>query len=331
MRRTSKLSTSQEIPLKKRNPSSTRTRRWTWTLNNPTRTEMIGLTKLSSDDGVRSMIVGVEKGSRKGTEHLQGYSELSTPLSLGQFKTLMKCPRIHAEPSIGSGQQNKDYCLKDHQPLLIFGVPCGDARKALKTLTGGSSDFSLRALDLQKKIKNGTTVQDLWNQDFDFMLRYHVGVNQYLRLQRPNRVAAPRVELLLGPPGTGKTRYVHDFAYIFYNNADPGTWDPDLWTWGGSGPWFDGYAGHRVALFDDFRGSIPLESFLKALDRYDNQQPVKGGFVWFYPERIFITSNDHPCTWYPDASESSLAALLRRMTIYKVFDNVEFNPLETLK
>lgn len=292
---------------------------------------MIGLTLLSSQDGLRYLVIGAEWGSQNGTFHLQGYCELSTPLSLGQMKTLLKCQRVHCEPSNGSGLQNQEYCLKDHQPLLIYGVPLGDARKATTSLCSTSrTDFQERALHVQTKIKQGQTEQALWNEDFDFMLRYYQGVRQYLRIQRPNRTKPPRVELLLGGPGTGKTRYVHDFAYIFYNNSEPGTWDPDLWTWGGSGPWFDGYAGHRVALFDDFRGSIPLESMLKALDRYDNQQPVKGGFVWFCPERIFITSNDHPSTWYPEASESSVAALLRRMTIYHVFENIDFIPLKSL-
>lgn len=162
------------------------------------------------------------------------------------------------------------------------------------------------------------------------MLRYFQGVRQFLRIQRPNRARPPVVECLIGPPGTGKTRYVHDFAYIFYNNSEPGVWDPDLWTWGGAGPWFDGYAGQRVALFDDYRGSIPIESFLKALDRYDNQQPIKGGFVWFSPERIFITSNEEPVHWYSQCGRSTLEALLRRITIRYVMEPITFNKLATL-
>lgn len=277
-------------------------------------------------------IIGLERGSLRNTEHLQGYCEFSTPLRLARLKTLLQSKRIHAECSKGSGEANWRYCSKEGQPIILYGTPSGDRRTLRKSLksTDGPGQFHETALKIQEDIKQGVPERELWNDNFAFMLRYNFGVRQYLRMQRPNRLRPPVVEAIIGPPGTGKTRYVHDFAYIFYNNAEAGTYDPDLWSWGGSGPWFDGYSGQRVALFDDYRGSIPLESFLKALDRYDNLQPIKGGFVWFSPVYIFITSNDDVVSWYPDGSPGSIAALQRRIRVSYLTEPLVFGRLNTL-
>lgn len=173
--------------------------------------------------------------------------------------------------------------------------------------------FETRAEVIRDRIAAGMTEKDLWEEDFSFMVKHHRGINTYLRMVRPERIHPPKVEAFIGMPGTGKTRFVHDFARIFF--------DGDLWTWAGD-RWFDGYAGQKVALFDDFRGEIPLAGMLKALDRYDNQQPIKGGFVWFNPVRIFITSNEPPESWYPDAARVSIDALRRRIRFFLVNEPV---------
>lgn len=70
------------------------------------------------------------------------------------------------------------------------------------------------------------------------------------------------MEVHWGAPGTGKTRYCHDLARIFY--------DDDIWVHGG-GNWFDGYEGQAVAVFDDFYGCVDFGLLLKVLDRYKTQ------------------------------------------------------------
>lgn len=106
-----------------------------------------------------------------------------------------------------------------------------------------------------------------------------------------------------GSTGLGKTRAVQDNA-------------TDLWCYPGSG-WFDGYADHKQALFDDFSGSeFKISYLLKLLDRYPMQVPIKGDFVNWAPFEIYITSNLDPINWFPNAHEAHINALFRR------FDNV---------
>lgn len=111
------------------------------------------------------------------------------------------------------------------------------------------------------------------------------------------------MEVLYGSTGTGKTRYVHQQAHLFYED--------DIWIYPGQG-WFDGYQGQQVVVFDDFYGDMPFGTLLKVLDRYKLDVPVKGGFTNWNPTRIYITSNVHPLCWYKDLNNHQEAALLRR-------------------
>lgn len=120
---------------------------------------------------------------------------------------------------------------------------------------------------------------------------------------RPDRDTAPTIWVFWGKTGTGKTRRVYEFTDL-----------EELWVAPSDG-WFDGYDGQKAALFDDFDGSwFKMHELLKILDRHTIPRKVKGSFIWWCPETIFITSNMHPKDWYPNAHEEHKRALLRRLT-----------------
>ncbi len=109
----------------------------------------------------------------------------------------------------------------------------------------------------------------------------------------------------IGPPGTGKTKWMDDTYGV-------GNWvtAPD-----NTGQWFDN-CDHDVILFDDVEaGSILKTSEFKRLtDRYPVKVPVKGGFITWKPRVIVFTSNSHPKQWWPELSEFNLVAIERRIT-----------------
>jgi len=111
------------------------------------------------------------------------------------------------------------------------------------------------------------------------------------RMYWPRRGAAPTVFLLFGEPGCGKTRLVNDKYPIgdaCFKKA------PDT-------RWFDGYDAHDVLLLDDFSGAaskMSLNYVLQLLDRYEMAVEVKGDTVPLLATKIFITTNNHPSTWF---------------------------------
>lgn len=122
-----------------------------------------------------------------------------------------------------------------------------------------------------------------------------------------------QVYVLVGATGTGKSR---------------AAWDahPDLFS-KPEGEWWDGYNGEKVVLFDDFCGGVRLATFLKWIDRYPVQLPVKGSFTPALYEKVIITSNRNPDQWFPDACARQLQALIRRFACVHSWKN-EFSVMD---
>lgn len=106
------------MPKRKR---SERSKRWCFTLNNPTQEEeesiAQALDQLKNSGTVNDtsntmkltyLISGREQIS---TIHLQGYCELQNKTSLSTMKAWM--PRAHWEKAMGTSLEASDYCKKD--------------------------------------------------------------------------------------------------------------------------------------------------------------------------------------------------------------------------
>ena len=132
------------------------------------------------------------------------------------------------------------------------------------------------------------------------MLQYSTGLSRLQSaLCKPPAWRQVKSYLFWGPPGTGKSRRVHESEPDLYSKPD--------------GEWWDGYCGQKAILFDDFRGQNPLHCLLRWLDGYPIQVPIKGGFVWAMWERVYFTSNFDIPKWYPGCSAEGLAPLMRRL------------------
>lgn len=255
-----------------------------FTINNP------GETPISFDVAqMHYLVYQREKGSN-GTEHYQGYCEAKTAKTLSSWKTLLGNQGAHIEVRRGTAQQASDYCKKDAsrmegQQPVEFGT--------MKVTTPGKrNDIS----SFKDAIVSGKRKRDLLDDHCLMMAKYGRFYDTVRGLYRPERTYARKIYLLIGPPRCGKTRTVmeqhrgENRHTLFDMPLSNGTM------------WHDGYDGHSHVLIDDFAGAashITLTNFLRLIDPWNPVQvPIKGGFVWWDPDVIYITTNIYPRDWY---------------------------------
>jgi hypothetical protein len=269
-----------------------RAKYWVFTLNNYTEEDKILLSTLCLESPeVAYLGYGEEVAPSSGTPHLQGLVELNRALRLRQVTQILG-GRVHVEVRRGTFEQAKEYCEKEGQ-FVEYGIRVSRGR-------GARTDLDA----LREDLRNGRTLVDISNDHFSSFLRYRRSIFSYVGLNAKKRNWQMSVIVYWGPTGSGKTSAV-------YNNAAT---SEDVWTYPGNG-WFDGYNGQKIALFDDFSGSeFKLPYLLKVLDRYPMQVPIKGDFVNWAPEEVYITSNLNPNCWYPNAHNEHVSALFRRFT-----------------
>lgn len=118
------------------------------------------------------------------------------------------------------------------------------------------------------------------------------------------------VNVYWGLTGVGKSRTAWQEAGFHAYPKDPRT------------KFWDGYRGHENVVIDEFRGDIDIAHLLRWFDRYPVNVEVKGSAVVLSAKNIWITSNIDPRKWYPHVDEATLNALLRRLNIVHMLDNM---------
>lgn len=284
-----------------------RARNWCLTVNNNPRVFYDGLRRFfeSNSDTIRYICGQLERAAT-GQLHFQGYVQLLSARGLSWLKDNVD-RGAHFEKQRGTNTEAKDYCNKADTrqlPFLQFGEFCKGA--------GARMDLIAFKTEIQK----GVTQKDLIENYTMCMAKFPKFYNLVRGLKRPNRTDDLTVRLNFGGTGLGKSRYAYDNYPNLY--AIPLT---------SSSLWFDGYDMHQTVLLDDFAGSsskVTLNYTLQLLDRYPVQVPIKGGFTWWMPNLIIITTNIHPRSWYKwDNRHEQYPALFRRITEIFIYEEGE--------
>lgn len=266
-------------------------RRYCFTYNNP-------VEEITYDSAVmRFLIYQLEKGEKTRTPHFQGYVALEKKMTIKSLVNYF--PKgIHFEECKGSEEDNIKYCTKKK------GRIDGPWEYGERSKQGKRNDI----IALRDAIMKGKKDFDII-KDNELVLPYA----KYMKFAEKVKSVVAREEskkfrkvvttILIGPAGTGKTRYIFDnFKHDDIYKLDR----PD-------GPiWFDGYEGQKVLLLDDFYGWIKYSFLLNLLDGYTLRLNIKGGTTYALWEYVFITSNKHIEKWYVDKGRTP--ALDRRIT-----------------
>lgn len=280
----------------KKNAKNTYGKYWMFTINNPTSSADDLVKRYTDYKTVQAFVFQKEKGA-EGTIHYQGYIEFKKSTPFDRVKRMVGF-QAHIEKRKGTATEAIQYCTKED--TKIEG-PWKNGEFTLITEQGNRTDLQA-VVDTIKEAKSLTDVVVSHPKE---ALKYSKGLQfVYRHFKTPTTPQKPKVWLLYGDTGTGKTRFAMSHDRPFKKAGDDS--------------WFDGYDNNDVLVMDDFAGGrskMSLTALLNYLDRYPVKLPVKGDFVDRNCNLIIVTTNIHPQHWYDyNNREAHYKALQRRFT-----------------
>lgn len=271
---------------------------------------------------LRYIVFQMERCPETQRLHYQGFLFFDKKQRLSGCKKLN--PTAHWEVSRAHVQAIQ-YCKKVETRVLgpfEYGVPPQE-----KQLTQD------RWADVRELVKNRSSFMDILEQYPDIAFRYARGILTVADFLPPPPRPHPRVVVLYGRAGSGKTSFHTELNELFpgkvyTRNVPLNVKDASFWL---------NYRGEPVMVLDEFTGWLPIQQFLHLVSKADCSLNVKGAHAYAVPHLIIICSNVSPSRWYPDLINwpESYKGFQRRLTlIYKfssdgpLLESYSFNPNE---
>lgn len=283
-----------------------RVRNWCFTLNNYVPNDREELARGFADGGIRYAVYQPERGSAN-TPHLQGYVVFKNARTLRGVRGFFG-GRGHWEQAYQSAEVNYQYCTKEstRDREADFGpVELGSRSDCRGAGSGRGHRTDLDAI--ADSVRSGATIEQI-AQDYPKEIILHSrGISTLQAIYAKRRSEPPSVYWFYGPTGSGKSRLASEES-------------PDAYWKDPTSQWWDGYDGEADVIIDDYRRDFcTFASLLRLFDRYPLKVQIKGGYVNFRPQRIYITTpKSVEDTWEGRTSED-LAQLSRRITQERFF------------
>ena len=296
-----------------------RRRRFCLTLNNPTPAECVTwqtVLSIGSDaehaTDLTFFIVQTEKGDGTdgtplGTVHYQSYIEFGKKTSWSTVKKIFG-DRVHIINSRGNSTSNIRYCSKP-DTRYTGGDICIRGSWGLAK-RGGTQ------LMAAMEIKSGASMEEIDERYPALVMMHGTKVEGYIARSKGHRNWKPKVTILYGLTGCGKSQYcMNVFGTTAYWVSSPA----------GNKVWWGHYMGQKVCIFDDFYdGWFKLTDMIHLLDSVPYMVEPKGDQVPFSSELLVFTSNVDPKDWYsnygskPEEKREHRDALERRIQEFAV-------------
>lgn len=274
-----------------------------FTANNPNPDEaqlihnLLARSVTPGESFIRYICFQYERGA-EGNFHIQGYLQCIQRTGWKRVQSELG-GRAHVEARVRSHREARDYCVDPEKRVAaedggLFNLGWlqgsdsmrspGPYESGVPIITQGQrTDIAA----LHEALQEGVSLATISDEHFGLYVRYNRGIEKYVNLHNLPRNFDCVGELHVGVSGAGKSHYIQ--------TNYPGAY----WLPGGSGGWFDGYAGEAVIVLDDFDGSqLTYDLFKRLCDKYPLRLPVKGGFANCRASLIVISSNKPAHMWY---------------------------------
>jgi len=311
----------------------TTSRNWVFTINNPITRDLF-----RSTVQLKFVVGALERVS---TLHYQGYLELTTSRSMTSVKSIFSDanPPPHLEKRLGTRAQAIQYVLKNYQAALLISTQLWLISPELEFVSITGTDTSIqsqlpgliifgfsgtssdlvglglpktsvkqRLAKVKEKLQNGASELEIANEDFELYIKYGRAFSRYALLCSIPRSSKTKLIIIQGPTGSGKSFYSR-------NRFPDAYWKP-------RSAWWDGYAGQKSVIIDEYYGWLPYDLLLRLGDSYPLSVEVKGGTVNFNSEVIVFTTNKHPCNWYANVYFEAFIRRVEEWIVIKERDDI---------
>lgn len=234
-------------------------RSWVFTVNNYTPEDEQRIQRFATAHS-KWCIYGRELAPSTGTPHLQGAITLINAIGFNSLKRNIH-PSAHLEVMVKEAKTNQDYCKKDDNYWEFGQVPEQGKRKDIDEVR----DMVKRRLPMRAICESASSYQAI--RTAEVMYRY---------VPLPPRENVQNT-WICGPSGSGKSHLARVFAPTAYVKFLAG--------------WWDGYAGEKKVILDDFRApDSPLSDLLRLMDNWPYRGNIKGSSVGIAATEIIVTS-----------------------------------------
>jgi len=235
-----------------------------------------------------------------GTPHIQGFMNLKKKERMAGIQK--KLGKVGVQLTLinanGTPEQNRAYCSKEGgQDFVEIGQI---------EIVGQGKRTDL--MEVAEKVLGKRPIAEIAAENPVEYIKYYRGINQlnFILTDIPDE-RPMEVVLFFGDPNTGKSTKARQYARLYgkyFTLRQPNN----------GSLWWDGYAGEKSILIDEFKGWITPTHLNAILDKYKLALDTKGGTVYAMYEHVFITSNFPPEEWYGQNVIWNKQSLFRRLT-----------------
>ena len=250
--------------------------------------------------------------SASGMDHLHGILSSNSTVRFSTIKNFLG-KKAHIEMTQGTKKEAEDYINKmgkyaEKGEVILAKFQVGE----IKGRQGGRSDIQL----IRDAINEGLTWRAVMRLEDRFYSPKYVSIIKNMYFDKRNQETPfkrdVKVHWLVGDSGSGKTgitldllkEYGEDSFFIVSDYQNP----------------FDGYAGERIIILDEFRGQIPYAVLLGMLEGYKKEMHARYANVIGLWDEVYISTIKTPEEVYAkmmekeDSETDPISQLLGRLT-----------------